>query len=114
MGKESEVLDCKRDKPTVYKKDNLYRVLAFDENGIPCQIDLSISGFELNGMPEELSLIDALAAMTSLALREFDHDYVAAKLSSVSRTKESIPAMMAETIVNLGGNVVRSEYFEGE
>jgi hypothetical protein len=114
MSGYDEVLDCIRDMPVKYQGDNLYRLLSFDEDGLPCDLDLSISSERLNQDHEMLSLIDALALMVSLALREYDHDYVAAKLSQVSRSKSSMPALIAETLIVHGGEMVRSEFFEGE
>lgn len=104
-----EVLDGVRSRSVRYRGYNLYPQLYFDEDGFPCDIDLSISGHEINQDHATLSNIDALACMVSLGLKFCDHDYIAAKLAQVARGKDTLPSIIAEILIEHGGDKVRSD-----
>lgn len=109
-----EVLDGVRGKPVKYRGYNLYPQLYFDEEGFPCDVDLSISGHEINQDQATLSNIDAIAVMVSLNLKFCDHDYIAAKLAQVARGKDTLPSIVADLLLTHGGERVRSDGFDEE
>jgi len=109
MGKDNDVLDCVRTQHK-YWDDNLYGILTFDKNGNPYAIQFSISGAVINQDLRVLSSIDALARMTTLALREHDLDYVIAGLLNCSRVSFDLPGIIADILINHAGpNIFREE-----
>lgn len=111
-----EMLEGKRTKPVKYRGYNMYPQLYFDEDGFPCDIDLSISGHEINQDHSTLSNIDAISVLTSLCLKFADHDSVAVRLMQVARGKDTLPSIVADILMTHGGDRVRSDGidFEGE
>ena len=109
MGKGNDVLDAKR---TIhkYRGINLYGLLTFDEEGHPYAIQFSISGAVINQDLRVLASIDALARMTTLALREHDLDYVIAGLLNCSRVSFDLPGIIADILINHAGpNIFKGE-----
>ena len=109
MGKDNDVLDCVRTEHK-YWNDNLYGILSFDKDGGPYAIQFSISGAVINQDLRVLASIDALARMTTLALREHDLDYVIAGLLNCSRVSYDLPAIIADILINHAGpNIFKGE-----
>jgi hypothetical protein len=96
-----DVMDAKR-IAAKYRRDNLYLVLSYDENGRPYNLDVSISGEVINHDQITLSNIDAMAVLTSLALREYDALYVAGRLLGTARGAETLPAIIADALIEHG------------
>jgi hypothetical protein len=85
----------------VYKGDNLYVILSW-RDGELYDLQCSISGKIINHDQNTLSNLDALARMTSLALREFEPEYVAANLLQCARGPQTLPSILANAILEHG------------
>jgi len=85
-----------------YRGDNVYFLLSNDADGNPYALDISVSGEVINIDQGALSNIDAMATLTSLAIREYDVDYVAARLLQVSRGEHTLPAIIADVLLEYG------------
>lgn len=86
-----------------YRGANLYTVLVFDDDGNPVDLTASTSSETINLDQNTLSNIDALAAMTSLSLREFDLDYVISELLMTARGPNTLPSIFANVLLEHGG-----------
>lgn len=102
MSSSNNVLDAVRIE-CKYRDDNLYCLLSFDNDGNPYAVQLSVSGKVINQDQRTLSNIDALARMTTLALREYDVDYVVGNLLQCSRRQDDLASILADVILNYGG-----------
>lgn len=85
-----------------YRGANLYVMLFWDEDRRPCDLIVSVSSEEMNLDPLTLANLDGMAAMTSLSLREHEPIYVFGKLSKASRSKDDLPAIFADMILEHG------------
>lgn len=85
-----------------YRGINLYLILAYNDDGAIYDIQPSISGEAINPDQSTLSNIDALARMTALAVREYDPEYVAANLLQCARGAKTLPAILANAILEHG------------
>ena len=86
----------KREK---YRGANLYVILLHNSDGELTDLVASVSSAELNLDQNSMSNIEALAAMTSLALREYEDTYVAAKLLQAARGPNTLPSIFANVIL---------------
>jgi hypothetical protein len=85
-----------------YKQTPLYVLLTYDEDGGPYAVQFSISSAEFNADQKTLSNLDALARMTTLALREYETDYVIASLLETSRGETTIAGILADVLMEFG------------
>ena len=85
-----------------YRDDNLYCVLTFDDDGNPYAVQLSVSGEVINQDQRTLSNIDALARMTTLAIRTFELDYVIVNLLQCSRGPNDLACILAGVLLDHG------------
>jgi hypothetical protein len=84
-----------------YKGTPLYVLLTYDD-GAPYAVQFSISGEKFNHDQKTLSNLDALARMTTLALREYETDYVIASLLETSRGETTIAGILADVLMEYG------------
>ena len=87
-----------------YLGENLYIIcLDGEDTQAPHDIIASVSSATLNLDQNTLANIDALAGMVSLALREYDLDYVVGKLLESSRGPNTLPCILANSIIDHWG-----------
>ena len=100
MGMNVQELPAKRVRE-LYKGDNLYLILTFMDGEL-YDIAPSISGERINKDQGALSNLDALCAMTSRCLREYDKEYIAGILLECSRGPSTLPCILANAILEHG------------
>lgn len=100
-------IECK------YRDDNLYCLLSFDNDGNPYAVQLSVSGKVINQDQRTLSNIDALARMTTLAIRTFELDYVIVNLLQSSRGPNDLACIIAGVLLDHGKYVSKNSKYNG-
>lgn len=103
MSRELDVMDGSRHRDT-YRGASIYSSIFRDEDGGFYDLIPSISSEALNLDQNTLSNIDALAKMTSLALREYDPLYVMGKLLECARGPNTLPSIFANVILSEMGD----------